>query len=440
MEKRKDFLPQNFEVINGITYFRLEDGKVAVEKPTKVIIDSKLTDNVKLVTLKFRENTVMFWRINNEIHALASTRYAIIPRDAVFKDIYFSENYSEGFYVKYKNSTSCGILYISETEVSSVISHEKTYSDISFENGIFYAETIDENQKKKYSLINEASQLLGTFPTKCKKLDGYLLFYDGNKIITDSKELEVADIINSLEVIIKNKVTLVRVITNSAIYYYTNQLEYIAGPLKNESVIQITDESCYIIEECDNKIVQLIYIGVEFSNNNKGDYNCKTITSSNNIIIYNKTDITKQFFVSSDNTLYSFPNKFNTEFKPILQNIQVDEFSFIKKFGVNNVWNILGLKDKLPAYFAIYNHVSGNLQFEGALEILDDGFEEQTKICKSNDKILVIKNDGRVIVNEKGSKCYKKRIVGDFSYEDIYVVENDMNCIQIFSNTGKKYL
>lgn len=439
MEKRKDFLPQTFEVINGITYFRLEDGKVAVEKPTKVIIDSKLTDNVKLVTLKFRENTVMFWRINNEIHALASTLYSIIPRDAVFKDIYFSENYSEGFYVKYKNSTSCGILYISETEVSSVISHEKTYSDISFENGIFYAETIDENQKKEYSLINESSQLLGTFPTKCKKLDGYLLFYDNNKIITDSKELEVADIINSLEVIIKNKVTLVRVITNSAIYYYTNQLEYIAGPLKNESVIQITDESCYIIEECDNKIVQLIYIGVEFSNNNKGDYNCKTITSSNNIIIYNKTDITKQFFVSSDNTLYSFPNKFNTEFKPILQNIQVDEFSFIRKFGVN-VWNILGLKDKLPAYFAIYNHVSGNLQFEGALEMLDDGFEEQTKICKSNDKILVIKNDGTVIVNAKGSKCYKKRVARDFSYEDIYVVDDDMNSIQIFSKTGKKYL
>ena len=136
--KTKEILPSCFISINGIVYFRLDNGNIAVEKIEKVVIDTKIEDTVKLITIDTDSSEkVNFWKINDKIYALASNAEGItLPKDTTFVDCYSSNNYPEGHYVKYKSSGSCGVIYVSETEVSNVISYENGYIEICFENDV----------------------------------------------------------------------------------------------------------------------------------------------------------------------------------------------------------------------------------------------------------------------------------------------------------------
>lgn len=210
MEKIKQFLPQNFEIVNGINYFRLEDGRVAVERTSNVTIDSSKEDIVELIMLEYDSMTVRLWKTNGKLYALASSSCVTIPEDTTFVDCYSSTNYPEGQYVKYISSGRCGIIYVSETEVSQVISYENGYTDICFENNLFYAESKEGDNK--YHVIGESGKLLGAFPSKCRKLDGYMLFYDDNSIFINSSKFDIPGGVSSVEVIKQEKITFVKVV------------------------------------------------------------------------------------------------------------------------------------------------------------------------------------------------------------------------------------
>ena len=91
MQTSKKIVPESFVFINGIPYFRLKDGSIAVEKVTKVIINSSLDDNVELITLDCGSKEVNFWKIANKIYALASSSCLTIDKDTTFIDCYYYE-------------------------------------------------------------------------------------------------------------------------------------------------------------------------------------------------------------------------------------------------------------------------------------------------------------------------------------------------------------
>lgn len=149
MLDRLTFAPKNFVIIDGVNYFRLEDGRIATENPDNVVIDLSKKDEVCLLTFVKGENIVSFWEVDCKLYALAAPSCVELPMNIVFMDIYSSGDGSEGLYVKYKYLTTnaCGIIYVSETEVRSIISYEEGYADIYIRNGMLYIERKDGEKK-----------------------------------------------------------------------------------------------------------------------------------------------------------------------------------------------------------------------------------------------------------------------------------------------------
>ena len=110
----KHFEPQNFLTVNGATYFRTEDGKIAIESHDNPIIDLSQDVAVSLITIEFEEKTVRFWATEDKLYALAADSFVEISyHDIEFCDIYTLDNHPEVVYVKYQyfGTKKYGVIY-----------------------------------------------------------------------------------------------------------------------------------------------------------------------------------------------------------------------------------------------------------------------------------------------------------------------------------------
>lgn len=440
MEKIKNVLPQTFEVINGIPYFRLESGEIAVENVKKITVKASKEDDVKLITIEHETQKIMFWRVKDKIYALSEESSCELPEDTTFVECYFSANYPEGCYVKYVTSGKYGILYVSETEVSSVITYKSGYTDISFENLLFYAESPKDDNK--YCVIGESGKILGTFPTKCKKLNKYMLFYDENKIFIDSStEFEIPGGIESAEIIVKDKITFVKIVNCNGIYYYTKRIEYILGPIVKDKIKTIDSNSCYIYENRAEKIIKVYYISCK-----KDVYICEHISCDTGIksYIYNNymTDTNDSFF-ATNNMLYSFLEK-KKKFVPILTEIHADSYAFtdINNFRYDSKkWGIIAIKQNKAVNIAYYKAGNDKVLSSSALEFVSAGWKNQF-IYKSDKEIIILNNKFEIVFSVDGEKCIKKKIDFNNNWETLpetYVIENKKEVISIYNKDGRKY-
>lgn len=430
MEKIKQILPQNFEIVNGINYFRLEDGRVAVERTSNVTINSSKEDIVELITLEYDSKTVRFWKTKGKLYALASKSCVTIPEDTTFVDCYSSENYLEGQYVKYISTGRCGIIYVSETEVSHVISYEKGYTEICFENNLFYADS--KKGDNKYHVIGESGKLLGAFPSKCRKLDGYMLFYDDSSIFinSSSSKWDISGGVTSVEIIKQDKITFVKVINNNGIYYYTKGIEYLFGPIKEDEIHSINQESCFVYEVVNKKVVQVFYTKVT-----EDTYVCKNLSSTKGIECHIFSSEPNGKFFVADKVLYVLQDE---EFISLINGVDTDEYviSAQARYSSGTRWSytIVGYKKNIPVYFAYCE--KKEVYDEGTLEQVADGHEDQN-IFRKGEYIVIIDNNGKVVLYVKGKNCYKKKCSYNTS---IYVVEQDEDNIEIYWTNGKKML
>ncbi len=438
MKNSKKILPETFVNVNGINYFRLENGKIAVENIKNITIDVNNEESVELITLKCKEKEVKFWKVNDDkIYALASSSYITIPENITFNDFYFSPNYPDGVYVKYTSSGKCGILYVSETEVDIVISHEKNYIEIDFENGLFYANT--ENGEKKYHIIGESGKNLGTYPSKCKRLKGYMLFYDENKIFIDSIEFEIPGGIISVEVVNNNEITFVKVVNNKGIYYYTKNISYLLGPIQKEEIISIDERSCYIHEIANGKIIKVFYIRIK-----EDTYICKSLSCDKGINIFQIKDenIKQSFFATIDKESDSFKELYTLkkDFILLIKDVNADKFIFNESEQWNKKYDVVAFVKNRPIYWASYDMAKNEITDSCILEVIDSDFEEETNICKSENEIFVINGKGKIIFSTTGEKCYKRKTCFKNSWQktSIYIVEKGNNEIELYESSGKK--
>lgn len=435
MNKIKQILPQNFEIINGINYFRLEDGQIAVENTSNVTINSSKEDTVELITLEYKSKIVKFWRVNDKIYALASSSHVTIPEDSEFVDIYFSNNYPEGQYVKYISSGSCGILYVSETEIANIISHENGYSEICFENNLFYSNF--EDGDNKYHVIGESGKLLGSFPSKCRKLDKYMLFYDENKIFIGSFEYEIPDGISSIEIVNARNMTFVKVVNSKGIYYYTKEIAYLFGPIQKDNIEYLNENSCFIHEIIGKKVTKVFYI--KFVNDDT--YVCKNISSTEGITIYLQY---KDYFFAADNTLYVFIEE-EMEFRPLIKDVDADSYTFNHSASPGDSYNykinflyIVGFKKKKPIYLAHYTSMRKTLSSQSSLDIICTGWEDGTYVCKKGNEIVAINENGKILFSATGKNCYKKKLMNhSYSGKPVYIVEVSSNQVILYYSNGE---
>lgn len=430
MEKIKQILPQNFEIVNGINYFRLEDGRVAVERTSNVTINSSKEDIVELITLEYNSKTVRLWKTNCKLYALASSSCVTIPEDTTFVDCYSSTNYPEGQYVKYMSPGRCGIIYVSETEVSHVISYENGYTEICFENNLFYADYKEGDNK--YHVIGESGKLLGAFPSKCRKLDGYMLFYDDSSIFIDSSKFDIPGGVSSVEVIKQDKITFVKVVNSKGIYYYTKGIEYLFGPIQKDEMHGIDHESCFVYEVVNKKVVQVFYIKTT-----EDTYVCKNLSSKKGIECHVFSSESNGKFFVADKALYALRDK---DFIILINGVDADKYVITaQKNNWSRSWRhtIVGYQENIPVYLAHYeSSYKKEVYDKGKLERIADGYKTRdgkfSHICRKGNYIVVIDPDGKVVLSVEGENCYKK----EYRNGPIYVVEKGKNNIALYRTDG----
>ena len=434
MQTSKEIFPESFVSINDITYFRLKEGQIAVENASKVTINSTKDDVVELITL----GKVNFWKVNDKIYALASSSCVTLPEDTEFVDTYHcSRNYPEGRYVKYLSSKGCGILYVSETEVSQVISYESGYTDICFEVGLFYADS--KEGENKYHILDEGGKILWAFPTKRTKLKGYNLFYDDKSIFAYSSKFDIPGGISSVRVIkigdlaepyIKalrkayrqqneeSSNLLIRIKNSKGVWYYTAAIEFLIGPLKSDKIVYLTTNSCFVYESVNKKVMRVFYIGVTASR----EYKCYSLSSKTGIDCYLNPRC--NIFVV-DNTLYA--QKKSGEFIQLINKPNADNYNV---YDGDRKIVIIGYHDNYPVYLGYY--CNGNeIKEEYILERIAEGYNK-AHICKSGDNIIGIDSNKEILFFAKGKNCYKKKMEG----HGIYVVEDSEDEIRLYYKNG----
>lgn len=442
MKTRKLF-SGSFVTVNNINYFRLDNGNIAVERTSKVTIVCSKDDTVELITLETASKEIKFWKINNMLYALASSSCITVPDDIKFVDVYFSNNYPEGQYVKYISSDRCGIIYVSETEISSVISHEDCYTDICFENNLFYA--IAEDGKNKYHVIGESGKLLGAFPSKCKKLNNYLLFYDENKIYLDSHEFEIPDNISSVLIIQLGNFTFIKILTDNGIYLYTEKMIYLFGPIKCETLQcdAISSHSLFIYAFLNNKIIQVSYSDIINDTPEIKSIFCQKGIEQNNF--KSKSGDNKMYFFSMGNILYVFDEK-KSDFIPLIKNVDADTYKIHLNIEFSE-FTIVAFKKEKPVYLSYYDSVyDGNEEWhweivtEHMLDFLFGGWEDNTYICKdiSKNKFIAVTRNGKCLFREKGTNIYKKVHKKPYDHKKVYMITENDNFLLI--STDGEYL
>lgn len=473
-KKYQDFPTNHFDISDNIFVFRDGSGNIAVENPNKITIGCTPEDKVTLITLSNEKKSVSFWKVATNLtttfYALTSSQPYTFPEHVGFISIYKSENYSEGFYVKYLCSDSCGILYISQTEISCVISHTSNYSDIIFENGMFYAikkpaDTFDNNTStSEYHIINESGNLISKHDTEVRKVKGFQLYYDEKRILNDCFSQEIPGGIISVEVVnlkqssvyTPKKFTFIRVTTKKGISYYTTSLELLFGPIC-EDKINIEPDGLFISEVVDGTITKVFFVG----DDEKSGPFVKELFTGHNIEIYtiehgdfvlheNNQYPSKNTFFKSGNDLYGYSHKENS-FISIFKNVDISSYYFKKSklelFSANYFDIILGYKDGVPVCFASYSVSPLSINQSDLLEIvdsadIDDKCKQYICIGKSSHQIVVVEErlgEMKVLFYTRiPAKCtLKSKVYSKEHRRPVYVVDFDESKFMCIDIVGK---
>lgn len=391
---------------NGNDYFRTSEG-IAVEESSNCVIAVPEKEEIELITFERGKKVARFWKIEDEIYALAEMSHITIPKDTVLKDIYLSKNY-EGVYVKYTTCGNCGILYISETEVSVVFHHELSYIDISFENDHFYAEKKED--EPKYFIFDEALNQIQVNSSKCKMFGEKILYYDANKIYFEFKEIEIPNGIESVEIIYSNDITFIKVINNKGIYYYTKDFSLLFGPIKEDLISSITKTCCFVFEYSNNQITKVFIIHIK-----DDTYICKEISCKDGIIMntYKYRDYynyAQEFFATNDNKIYAC---FNCDFKCLIEDVEFDANSvrYTVSAESSTKVNIVAYKDLKPVFLLKYNLKEQKTEKTHIFDevILDENTQEYVCFSKGESIFVIDSFDGSVYIETTGIKYYNEK-------------------------------
>lgn len=444
----------SFENINGNNFYRLKNGKIAVNNMENIIIEAKENDKIDLITLKNSNKVVRFWKIGKEIYLFKGLKKSeeniclILLKNKInslkslnefnvsdtLENIIFCELY-EGLKVKYTYSNNCGIFEINKEGIREIISYEKGYIDIIYENELYYAK--HKEDKEKYHILDSNGNIIEKSVLKSIMVKGNRIFYDQHKIFTNQKTIEMEEIIFSVKGIISHELAIIKVVTSKGVYYYTNELLYLIGPMGKEKITGIDKNSCYIFEkDIKGNIINVLYIRYE-----KDNYICKELSSTKGIEVYLYFNNINVDFFGISNRLYLLDRRkeHTKDFELLIEKENINYYKIILENKENNVINIIGYKDDKPSlfvsYFLPYEAEEGRINYKFDIEFVEEGHNGDF-ICKEKDfdnKFTVITKTGEILFRNTAQKCHARRI----NYKDMYILEN-CNSIKLYWASGKE--
>lgn len=489
MEKNFERIdPRFYDIKDGIKIFRGSKGDVSIDNPNKVIIRASPEDTVDLVCLTSDNGSdsgqIYFWSIPFDdrtiLHALRSRKSCSLPSDVTFEDMYKSSkpHLAAGYFVKYTTSGVCGILYISKLEIRSVISHTHNYSDISFENDMFYAsrdvpvDTVTSDcTKTEYVILNIHGKVLKKSDFKIKKIPGFDIYYNNNSVFfkDSSAYITVNSTISFVSVVKPNKHQfpewiLIRIKTEDETYYYTKELKPLAR-LLSDDILLAEPDGLFLLETQESRITRAFHIGVDGSS---GGLVKELLTvpviekvyvrenSANaNECIQVIPNLGKTFFATA-NALYSFNN---SKFITIFNNVSnVANYKFVDAINelypsnskIETLYGIIGFSEKnMPVCFAAYDD-ENTIRYSEILDVIESGFTLNNGItqyiCHGKSTNQIVVTDEKSIIFCTGGKTASCRPVHNITRWNksegipIYLVEFDKGNIIMNINAAGQIL
>lgn len=471
MVTRVRFEPGNFKTINGINYFRLESGEIAVEKVDNVIVKSDVKTSIELVTCQKEELIAKFWLVDGmEINALASDSWVDLIPGSKFVDMYNAEN---GVYIKYTADDSFWILYVNETSVDDILSSK---TDITFDGDYFYTHEEDKFCEDHFCIINKAGEVIEELNFEAKKVKNYGgLYYNQNSLITSDNtvKVEVDGMIDYVEVITNcssellsitfESLSIIKVVTDQGSYFYSEDMELLAGPLIKGTVKYIDDSSCYIFEEKIYGIVSVFYIVKE-----KTSFFKKLLSSEGVIRVHTtsyvesiKSGVAKSTYwfeeERKENRIYAYSYDLQCIMKDMAEVYWDDVY---RSTNNEKMYFIVGYNEiHEPVKLYIHPHLSSiheNNNWSGSnkpqlisLEVLCHKAGENGWICKDEkqDKLYFIgmpyrngsfSRAGELVCRE-GHSCTLEQVYFPKMkfYNTIYLVRDGQNRIYFYSENGE---
>ena len=296
----KPFLPGTSFKNNGISYFRLENGNIAVEKKTNIIYDFSEDTVVEIIAVS--EGFKIFRVNNNNYYSIAPCikGYKILDSniefetfgefDAFYQKYYVSEEeknkpiyignsfeilkvhctdvYPEGRYVIYSdNSGYIGLFYLSDTEISNIF-RPTEYVDIIFSNGYFFCKKKNDD----FVVFFETTKYVGTTPRICKitKVTGSVFYSDTTifsntaKTLWSNFQVEVDEGILSVDVVRFDELEIIKVLTKcGTTKLYSINCDYLCTCYNEVKIIRQNyfdnnRESCIIYDMIGEKLLRII--------------------------------------------------------------------------------------------------------------------------------------------------------------------------------------
>lgn len=436
----KHFEPQNFLTVNGATYFRTEDGKIAIESHDNPIIDLSQDVAVSLITIEFEEKTVRFWATEDKLYALAADSFVEISyHDIEFCDIYTLDNHPEVVYVKYQyfGTKKYGVIYVSETQVGIINNSGIGYEDIQFEDGTVYGEEgciFYGKIENKYYTIDEVGKIIDVFEAERKRVSGYNMFYDESKIYLGDDSLEIPDKILSAQALKNGKMTIVRVLTPSGAYYFTVKMTFLFGPIKADQMVEDNETSCYIYVKQKENIVQAYHINLA-----KETYQWDSITCESGIIIYKLANGDRFFAV--DRELY-YVREYAKGFTSILKDVEASSYTIVERATEpGRQYDIVAFKEQKPIYWAYYCSRDKEVEAGGELEVICEGWIDGSYVCKLGSQIMYIAASGKILFSTTGQNCRKGKLKrvnqwGESRTDEVHIIEVEPDVIEIYDRKG----
>jgi len=171
MKKFIKALIGSYEKFDRNYWLRREDGKITIGKPDVVYFETDEKDDVEFVIFEEKSRKLYFWKINGtRFNALASKSFIDLPKETCFVNVDIIEDYYERFgYVIYEVNGSYGVLFVNDSEIKIIFSHENNFSTPSIFNNIkqagnyniFYTNNMffDVNTNK-YHVLNDKIEKL----------------------------------------------------------------------------------------------------------------------------------------------------------------------------------------------------------------------------------------------------------------------------------------
>lgn len=490
MEENFERIDPNYKIIQGTKILRGPKGDVSIDTPNNVIIKASPEDTVDIVCLTSDTGQIYFWSIPSEnktsLHALRSSKSCSLPADVTFEDMYKSSkpHFAAGYFVKYKTSGACGILYISKLEIRSVISHTHKYSDISFENDMFYAsrnvtnsaDTSDcskAESKHEYFILDVHGKVIKKTDFPVKKVPRFEIYYDSKFIFFNNAtaNLTGCGTILSVSVVKPNEHQfpewiLIRIKTEDETYYYTKELKPLAR-LLSDDILLAEPDGLFLLETQESRITRAFHIGVDGSSGGLvkelltvpviEKVYVRESSANANECIQVIPNLGKTFF-ATENALYSFSSK-ESKFITIFNNVSnVANYKFVDAINeqypsdkkMETLYGIIGFSEKnMPVCFAAYDD-ENTIRYSEIFDVIEPGFTLNSGItqyiCHGKSTNQIVVTDEKSIIFCTGGKtanCKPRNLITRCSRDKgipIYLVEFDKGNIIMNINTAGQIL